>query len=352
MKHNSFSMGFEIKTTSGSVPTPTQFIPWNKEADYSAEYTPTTTLKYMNDALIGMNFHVLSQFKATSKTDQQFITQFLTSTDPYFEIYANSSKRLTEINKKSSIHKSFMNKEFVSHFETEFTQVLEKCFTQDGVQFKQINEALNCIADFEKKLGNAFLYNFSVQFSEVFTQKLISFYSFLFHIRTVVAMSHNNHVEDSSFESVKCDSINDYLAKTDFTVNDALLYWQFKKLATPFIGTPDVRVEKLFINPLEQSFLKYNHNACALINNLPESFLTFHNAVHLEESLHQVQMDWLLGTSCGLLFRLREECFGVQHGYDKIFWPEAGNVKAKRHVNLKFCFELLESDLISTQKAG
>jgi hypothetical protein len=351
MKHNSFSMGFEIKTSPGAAPTPSQFIPWNKEAATS-EYTPTSTLKYMNDALIGMNFHVLSQFKYASKSDQQFITNYLKSIDPYYEIYANASARLAEINKKSSIHKNFKNKEFVSHFENEFTQVLDKCFAQEGVQFKFIDEALNCITDFEKKLESALLYNFSVHFSESFTQKLVSFYSFLFHIRTVIAMSHNNQVEDTAFESVKCDSINDYLAKTDFTVNDALVYWQFKKLATPFIGSPDVRVERLLVNPLEQSFQKYNHNACALINNLPESFLTFHSAVQLEESLHIVQMDWLLGSSSGLLFRLREECYGIQHGYDKIFWTEAHQSKDKRHVSLKFCFELLESDFITTKKAG
>lgn len=351
MKHNSFSMGFEIKTSSGAINTPTQFIPWNKEAD-SADYTPTATLKYMNDALIGMNFHVLNKFKHASKADQQFIHDFLKNIDPYFEIYANSSARLTEINKKSPIHKSFTNKEFISHFEKEFTQILDQCFAGEGVQFKFVDEALNCITDFEKKIGSAFLYNFSVQFSEKFTEKLVSFYSFLFHVRTVVAMNHNHKVEDTAFESVKCDSINDYLAKTDFTVNDALLYWQFKKLATPFTGTPDVRVEKLLVNPLEQSFQKYNHNACALINNLPESFLTFHSAVQLEESLHQVQMDWLLGSSCGLLFRLREECYGIQHGYDKIFWPEATQTKSKKHASLKFCFELLESDFITTKKAG
>ncbi len=351
MKHNSFSMGFEIKTNPGAVHTPSQFNCWNKDND-SAEYTPTSTLKYMNDALIGMNFHVLNQFKQASSSDQQFVSQYLKNIDPYFEIYANSSKRLAEINKKSSIQKKFTNRDFVTHFEKEFSQILEKCFGQDEVHFKTINQALNCMADFEKKLGSALLYNFSIQFSDLFTQKLISFYSFLFHMRTVVTMNHNNQVEDSAFESIKCDSINDYLAKTDFTVNDALLYWQFKKLATPFVGTPDVRVEKLLVNPLEQSFQKYNHNACALINNLPESFLTFHSAVQLEESLHQVQIDWLLGSSCGLLFRLREECFGLEHGYDKIFWPETGNIGQKRSANLKFCFELLESDLITNKKVA
>ena len=255
MKHNSFSMGFEIKTAAGAVNTPTQFIPWKKE-NLLAEYTPTSTLKYMNDALIGMNFHLLSHFNTATPVEREFISNYLSSIDPYFEIYANSSKRLSDVNKKSKLNIDFAHKEFVNHFESEFSQILDRCFQPSGVHFKLVGEALNCISDFEKKIGKAFLYNFSIQFSPSFTEKLISFYSFVFHVRTVVAMSHNNQVDDSAFESIKCDSINDYLAKADFTVNDALLYWQFKKLATPFTGTPDVRVEKLFINPLEQSFFK------------------------------------------------------------------------------------------------
>ena len=146
--------------------------------------------------------------------------------------------------------------------------------------------------------------------------------------------------------------MNDYLSKTDFTVNDSLIYWQFKKLATPFIGQADIRFEKLLINPLEQSFQKFNHNACALINNLPESFLTYYSAIQLEESLHQIQIDWLLGSSAGLLFRLREELFGLKEGYDKIFWLDTGPSAFKKQNNLKFCFELYESDFTTVKKAA
>lgn len=351
MKQRSFQMGFEIKTAKGSVNTPIQFIPWKQEPD-SAEHTPTSTLKYMNDALIGMNYHFMNQFRNLPQADAQFITHYLKNIDPYYEIYANSAARLNEVAQKAWKNSTPNNPSPVAHFEIEFEQFMDNCFSNSEINLKFIGDALNILNRFETSLGSAFLYNFSLQFSENFTQKLISFYSFLFHIRTVVAMNHNNQVEDSAFESLRCDSISDYLPKTDFTVNDALLYWQFKKLATPFIGSADVRVEKLFVNPLEQSFLKYNHNACSLINNLPESFLTFHSAVQLEESLHQIQIDWLLGSSCGLLFRLREEFYGVQHGYDKIFWPEINPHHSHKNTNLHFCFELLESDFIATKKAG
>ncbi len=345
----SFNMGFEIKMASGPISTPTQFIPWNKKTD-SSDYTPTTTLKYMNDALIGMNYHVLNQFKHLSNTDTQFIKNYLKNIDPYFEIYAKSSLRLKDVYKKTEQPKP--PQKLISDFENEFSQAVDKCFSNDNVQLKFIGEALNILSDFEKKLGNAFLYNFTFEFSENFTGQLISFYSFLFHIRTVTAMNHNDQVSDSAFESIRCDSISDYLARTDYTANDALLYWQFKKLTTPFVGVSDVRVEKLLVNPLEQAFFKFNHNACSLVNNLPESFLTTHNAVQLEDALHQIQVDWLLGSSCGLLFRLREEFYGLQHGYDKIFWPEASYSKPQKVATLNFCFELSESDFLNSKKTG
>lgn len=347
MKNKSFQMGFEIKTSSGEFCTPTQFTPWKKDSEFS-DYTPTATLKYMNDALIGMNFHVLNGFKSVSNEDKKFVSDYLKHIDPYFEIFKNSSNRLNTVYKKSEP----LSKKIVQDFESHFSGFLDKCFSEQGINLKFMSEGLNAISEFEKNFGSALIYNFNVQFSNEFNQKLISFYSFLFHLRTVVAMNHNNQVVDSAFETVKCDSISDYLPKTDFTVNDGLIYWQFKKLATPFVGQSDVRVEKLLVNPLEQAFQKFNHNACALINNLPESFLTYYSAVQLEESLHQIQVDWLLGSSCGLLFRLREELFGLTEGYNKIFWPEATDSNSKKNVSLKFCFELFESDFISIKKAG
>ena len=311
-------------------------------------YTPTATLKYLNDALIGMNFHILNNFKTVDLNDKNFITEHVKNVDPYFEIFKNSETRLAPVVKKAPV----IDKKIILEFENNFCIYFEKCFSNKGVQFSFLSAALELISDFEKDCGTNLIYNFSVHFSKDFNQKLISFYSFLFHVRSVSALNHNNQIEDSAFESVKCDSVNDYLSKTDFTVNDSLIYWQFKKLATPFIGQADIRFEKLLINPLEQSFQKFNHNACALINNLPESFLTYYSAIQLEESLHQIQIDWLLGSSAGLLFRLREELFGLKEGYDKIFWLDAEPSLFKKQNNLKFCFELYESDFTTVKKAA
>jgi hypothetical protein len=163
----------------------------------------------------------------------------------------------------------------------------------------------------------------------------------LYHLRSVVAVDHNAHVEDTSLETVKCDSISDYLPKSDYTVNDALLYWHFKNLTENVSG----EVEKTIVAPMHNYFIQYSHNACNLIDQLPGNFLESLKNVDLEEALHHVQMDWLLGSCSGLLFKIREELFGVLEGYDKIFWPEASNAKNKKASVLTLNFTLSDKDV-------
>lgn len=349
MKNLSFQMGFEIKTAAGPILKPTKFTAWDQNSRFS-EFTPEAPFKYRNDVLTGLTFHKMNHFNDLGFTDKTFAEQSLKALDPYSELYKKSASRLRPVTKNI---KSAVPPLKVENFEKKFTDFWDMAITPKGVDFTALSHALEILNQFENEVGAPFIYNFQVQFSEKFTDKLLCFYSFLFHVRTLVALDHNAYVEDTTFECIKCDSITDYLLKSDFTVNDALLYWQFKKLATPFIGhkDKDVRIEKLFVAPMERAFFQYNHNACALIDNLPQSFLTAMSQTELEHALHHVQMDWLLGTGCGLLFRIREEIFGICHGYDKIFWPEASEVKTKKASSLKICFELKESDVFDKKTA-
>lgn len=342
MKTLSLQMGYEIKTANGPVLKPTEIKIWDQNSRFS-EFTPQPPFKYMNDALIGLTFHKMNGFKNLTFTDRVFAEQSLKALDPYFELYQKSAAKLKSVTQ----HIKPEHKLATENFEKSFSDFWNQTITENQISFQFFGKALEIINSFENELGKPFIYNFSVQFSAGFTEKLICFYSLLFHLRTVIALDHNAHVDDSAFESVKCDSITDYLPKADFTVNDAMLYSQFKKLSTPFVAHKDrdVRVEKLFVNPLERAFFQYNHNACALIDNLPQSFLTSHSQTELEEALHGVQMDWLLGSSTGLMFRLREETYGLIHGYDKVFWHDIASSQNKKSSSLKVCFELNESDV-------
>ncbi|MBC7421280.1 MAG: hypothetical protein H7328_11180 [Bdellovibrio sp.] len=345
MKKNSFEMGIEIKTAAGSILKPQQMHFWDlSSSNVPAQIKnlkPQAPFKYHTDAILGLCYHKMTDYKFLSAEERQFATQAYRSFDPYTELYQKSAPRVR------SLRGNFKATLKYENFEKQMSEIWSEVFENKTIYFAKLEKALDYLSEFEMSIESTFLYNFNIQFSEKMTEKLICFYSFLFHLRSLMAIDHNGHVEDSSVESVKCDSISDYLPKSDYTINDALLYLQFKKLSIPFVGhkDKDVRIEKLFVDPLLKAFNQYNHNACCLVDQLPKSFLNSLPQAELEEALHHVQMDWLLGSEAGLLFKIREELFGATEGYDKIFWPELSTSKSKQATSLNICFTLSHKDL-------
>lgn len=340
MKKTEFQMGIEIKTAPGTILKPEQIKFWKMDSKDQSVHAP---FKYFTDALLGVCYHKMNNYKHLKPDEKSFAEQAYRSFDPYTELYNKSTPRTQALKKKNKSDTGLL----FENFEKEMTDLWEKAFQNETVHFADLKSILTCLSSFEQKLNQPFLYNFSVDFSPAFNEKLICFYSFLFHLRSLIAVDHNAYVEDTSFESIKCDSISDYLPKSDYTVNDALLYLQFKKLSVPFVGhkDKDLRIEKLFVEPMMKSFNQYNHNACCLVDHLPSSFLNSLSHSELEEALHHVQMDWLLGSSSGLLFKIREELFGAVEGYDKIFWPELTSTKKKPASKLSLFFAISEKDL-------
>ncbi len=345
MTKNLFQMGIEIKTAAGAVLKPEQLRFWDLTSagvpPQIKNLTPESPFKYNTDAILGLCFHKMTDYKFLTPEERQFAMQAYRSFDPYTELFQKSAPRVKSL--RGNFKATLKNE----NFEKQMTEIWSEVFQDKTIVFSKLEKALDCLSEFELSMETAFLYNFNVQFSEKMNEKLICFYSFLFHLRSLMAIDHNAHVEDSSFESVKCDSISDYLPKSDYTVNDAMLYLQFKKLSVPFIShkDKDIRIEKLFVEPLMKSFNQYNHNACCLIEQLPKSFINSLATSELEEALHHVQMDWLLGSEAGLLFKIREELFGVTEGYEKIFWPELALAKPKAATNLNICFKISHKDL-------
>lgn len=342
MNLHTLKMKFEIKTSQGSVlkPVSLQSIQQSSSKNISSSQKH---FKFMTDSIVGLQFLKLIGFKKTALPDQKFILKAIETFCPYTALYKNSAHRLAS---EKLLHpkKSAPN---ATHFEDQWFNFWNGLNFDVNFDLKQLSQAIEMISVLETEAGSALIYNTQLQLSEKAIDHLNSFYSFLFHLRSLVAIDHNSQVDDTAFESVKCDSISDYLPKADFTTNDALVYWQFKKLSTPFIDhkDKDVRIEKLFVNPMQRAFEQYNHNACVLIDTLPQDYLSKYSNSELENKLHQVQMDWLLGTSAGLLFRVREELYALTHGYDKVFWPEASEQPLKSAASLKVDFELTETDL-------
>ncbi len=351
-RSSSFQFGFDIVMEKGPCPRPVAIRVWNKPEQFKqAEFNPP--FKYMADALTGLslvrlnpevNAHVPAKFK-----DSHFCEKAWSTLDPHYALWSRSRDRVKSLQQEITQ----VSPKTCAEFEELFDKTLDAAFRPEGINLKELDGLVDLISRLESQKKHPLLYNFGLNFSEKFNQRMHSLYSLLFHLRSVVAVDWNAHVEDASHEAVKVDSITDYLPKAEYVVHDALLYWHFSKLSHEFTQgkNSDVRIEKVFVEPLRKAFKTESHNACHLIDQLPKNFLEGLSHGELEEALYLVQMDWLLGSEAGLLFRIREELYGLQNGYEKIFWQELEGAPAKKSFHLSLCFELPEKGFTTPQAA-
>lgn len=338
MRQKSLALGFDVTMDKGATLKPLNVKFWNQEDKKKAK--PSIPLKYMADALTGLSLIKLNSYIkspiASPDIDYTFVSEAWKSLDPHVELYERSQTRVKSIQSQLSA----ANTKICTDFENKFIEQLEAAQKPYGIDLVQLWPILETLNWFEHKIESPLLYNFKVNFSKPFLEKLHTLYSFLLHLRGVVAVDHNAHAGDTTHEGVHMDAITDYLPRAEYIVNDALVYWNFMKLSRPFMNPKanDNRVEKLLVNPLEKIFEKYSHHATCLVDSLPQSFLNSLNPLEMEEAFYLVQMDWLLGSPAGLLFKIREEIFALQNGYEKIFWKDIEPTLHKKPVSLHvFC---------------
>lgn len=344
MKRDGIRLGYHLTLQKGSTFKPLSFQFWKNTEEFE-KTPPAGPSQYLSDLLLGVSFLKLNSYcsspLAVPFINYDFASSIWNEFEPHKELFKKSQKRV------DSLHKDVKacSPELIHAFEKEFTEKLDSIQKPWGFDFRDMSELAACIEKFEAKLGSPLVYNFSVKFSPKFEEKLLILDSFLFHLRSVVALDHNAHVKEPAFESVKVDSVLDYLPRADYVVNDALLYYQFKKWSSPWsVGAKsDVRVEKLFVEPMRKAFKKHVHNACNLIDQLPDSFLSKFGPEDLEEALYLVQMDWLLGSGSGLLFKIREEVYGLEHGYEQVFWHDHQDRHWTQPTSLKISCEMSEA---------
>lgn len=323
MKKNGVTLGYSIDMSKGQTWKPLKVEFWQNESQY-AKNPANPPFKYMADALTGLAMvklnHYIKSPVATKNLDYNFVTDAWHNLDPHWELYDRSQPRVRALQS----HISMVNPQICAEFEALFNDTLEAAIKPWGVDLSALCLLLDTFTWFEQKTGQPIMYNFAFNFSKAFTDKLKYTFSFLYHLRNLVALDHNTQCEDTTHEGVNVDAIGDYLPRAEYIANDAMLFWTFKKYSQPFTAKAGDKssVTNLFAAPMEKAFKKYSHNACALINNLPKNFVESMNPVELEEALYLVQMDWLLGSPAGLLFKIREELFGLHSGYERIFWKD------------------------------
>ena len=345
MKRDGIRLGYHITLDKGSTFKPLTFNFWKQTSDFEKN-PPSQPSSFLSDLLLGVSFLRLNSYCASPLAvpfvDSSFAQTVWNEFEPHRELFKKSQKRVEALYKEMKP----VSPALVQKFEKNFCETLVRIQQPWGFDLRDFSELVSEIEKFEAEIGCPLIYNFNVKFSAQFEEKLLALDSFLFHLRSVVALDHNAHVSEPAFEAVKVDSVQDYIPRADYVVSDALMYWQLKKLAQPWTaGTrSDVKVEKLLIEPIFKAFKKHVHNACFLVDQLPANFLTQFGPENMEEALYLVQMDWLMGSGLGLLFKIREEIYGIEHGYEKVFWHEWQDRDWSQPTALKIAGELSQAD--------
>jgi hypothetical protein len=336
-------LGFDVKVEPGPVLRPRQIHYWNAE-DYK-DATPEAPFHYHSDALVGLslvhlNPHLKNPFSAP-KMNFPFCHEAWLALEPHHTLFEKSQARVHALRHHIQTED---NTSLNEYFERNFTEILADSMHPWGVDLNHLSHLIHAIDYLENKADHPLLYNFSLKFSKPLVEKLHYVHSMLFNLRALVALDYNAHTTDPSHEACKIDSISDYLSKGEYVANDGLLYYNFKKLKG--------QMKPHAYETMSQAFMNYSHNGVCLIESLPKSFLNSLGAEELEETLYLVQMDWLLGTDAGLLFKIREELYGLIEGYEKVFWPEVDGRSFQNQSHLSVSCEIKLDDLYPKVEAA
>lgn len=352
MKKEKIQLGYEIIVERGPVAKPVALEFWKNPTEH-AKWTCTTPFKYMADALVGLSMFKMNDFLKSPlvcpKLNYSFCAEAWRALDPHFELFQRTTARVNALKEQAPKP----DPKWVEALEKSMDEIITQAQKPWGLDLKELLAMNDAISYFENKSETHLIYHFGLSFSKGLTDKLLQLYSCLFHLRSLVALDYNAHTQDATFEALKVDAISDYLPNPDYVVHDALLYLNFKRLSHPFASRKDdVRVDKLLVSPMQKAFQQYTHNAYFLVEQLPKTFLNSLNHTELEEALFIIQTDWLLGSDAGVLFKIREELFGLEYGYEKIFWHDLENRPSFKSSNLSICCEVDDGDIFGDHHAA
>lgn len=203
--------------------------------------------------------------------------------------------------------------------------------------FQFVELFLDIMNRHEDKSGKDLLFTDSVSLEPQLRQKLQTLFSLFFYTRAIIVAQYNKHLRDVAYDSVRVDRITNYLAHPDYTVNDAILWHKINALLPN-----DGRAESIFTS--------WAHNGYLLEKAVPHSWFKSKGSDELQDALHHWQIQWLLGSTSGLLYRLREEAYGLIEGYQNIFYPDAAtwekNTNSQMHFSVSANRELFRKNSV------
>jgi len=292
-------------------------------ASNEAEGHPYSPLPYFTDALLGLSAYKLAlnaQDYAPSSPENQLFSLLWFKLEPMYEVFQRSHERV-----RSLLHlkPNSLRTEPEQSLEQSLNDILKQSCTSNGIHLDTLLNLIDSLNYFESKRSHPLLFDTQLQLSDTGMNTLHTLNSFLYNLRAISAIYYNSKRKEPLYESLHIDSVKDYFHAPDLLTNETMLYYQFLKLCKK--GPMNEHVEAAMIKTF-RNHLPHSHY---LVHSLPDSFFSNQGNELLEQSLYTFQIDWLLGSPAGLLYRIREELMGIKEGYENTFWPELQNEESE-----------------------
>jgi hypothetical protein len=302
-----------------------------------AESLSMAPMPYYTDALVGLSANKLFvHSKGTPSSNEEALAALLwQKIEPMHEVYHRSQQRM-----KTFMTTSPKDESVITKFEQALRETLKKSCTTKGTHLNELSHLLEAIQQLELDRSIPLLFDTKLHLSEGAMSVLHTVYSLLYNLRALTANQYNSASADPLYDGLHIDSVKDYFHAPELLTNDTLLYHHLLTLKR------NGKLTRPGDNSLTEAFISYLPHTHFLLANLPEGFFEHKEQSQLEDELYQFQVDWLLGTSAGLLYRIREELIGVREGYQHTFWPELQFEEAKEPLSILHIQCALDSEHI------
>lgn len=256
-KQNEVWFGYDLSVGAGPVLKPQTGSFWTRKnpSQSMRDVRPTAS----SDSLLGLSHFLLAVASGISDkslplpADPQFMESAWSHMEPHAEIYERTQERLKPFKKMNKAPFSLEKHEPAIH------KAIQSALEGNTFQFSKLNPILDLIDDLETECKRPLLFNMNIDCSKEVLWKLHLLYSMLFHTRSIVGADFNSNSPDVTHAGVRVDSITDYLPKSEYVANDAILYWHFKTLKQ--------QMQSEASQVMEKAFWDYAHNGACLIES-------------------------------------------------------------------------------------
>lgn len=270
---------------------------------------PFEGLKYQADILAGLNLYWLCLPETAGLNAN--LSAALSLMDPHHSLHHSAKERIGMWQKKKPGSLSSIN------IASPIAEVLNDATRENGLDLSKLLGLIPIFEKIESHHRRPLLFNFELELTPDILNSLHLLTNLLFYVRALVMSDYNHQLQDPTFESIRMDSVHDYLPKLESIAHDAAIYSHFRRL--------EAQMPTLVAQRLKEVFHNYTSMGVTLIDSIERIRPSHSFGKDLSQNLQRIQMDWLFGTTSGICHRLREELLAIRDGYHNVFHLDIPN---------------------------